>query len=75
MSYKLETGLEEYPELDAETEDLVVDGDDRPVSSQPFDWTISTLREKYERGQIDLQPAYQRDYVWELNASYAPGGY
>ncbi len=66
MSYKLETGLEEYPELDAETEDLVVDGDDRPVSSQPFDWTISTLREKYERGQIDLQPAYQRDYVWEL---------
>ncbi len=66
MSYKPETGLEEYPELDAETEDLVVDGDDRPVSSQPFDWTISTLREKYERGQIDLQPAYQRDYVWEL---------
>ena len=66
MSYEIETGLEAYPELDAETEELVVDGDDRQVSSQPFDWTISTLREKYERGQIDLQPAYQRDYVWEL---------
>jgi hypothetical protein len=66
MVYELETGLEEYPELDAEAEELVVDSDDRPVSSQPFDWTISTLREKYERGQIDLQPAYQRDYVWAL---------
>jgi Protein of unknown function DUF262/HNH endonuclease len=66
MSYQLATGLEEYPELDAETEELVVDSDDHPVSSQPFDWTISTLREKYERGQIDLQPAYQRDYVWDL---------
>ena len=66
MSYELETGLEGYPELDAETEELAVDGDDRPVISQPFDWTISTLRDKYERGQIDLQPAYQRDYVWEL---------
>ena len=66
MAYELETGLEEYPELDAEAEELAVDNDDRPVSSQPFDWTISTLREKYERGQIDLQPTYQRDYVWAL---------
>ncbi len=66
MAYELETGLEEYPELDAEAEELGVDNDDRPVSSQPFDWTISTLREKYERGQIDLQPTYQRDYVWAL---------
>ena len=66
MAYELETGLEEYPELDAEAEELAVDSDDRAVSSQPFDWTISTLREKYERGQIDLQPTYQRDYVWAL---------
>ena len=42
MAYQLETGLEEYPELDAEAEELTVDSDDRPVSSQPFDWTIST---------------------------------
>jgi hypothetical protein len=66
MSYQLETGLEGYPELDTETDELVVDSDDRPVSSQPYDWTISTLREKFERGQIDLQPAYQRAYVWDL---------
>ena len=24
------------------------------------------MRDKYERGQIDLQPHYQREYVWEL---------
>ena len=66
MSYEIETESEEYPELESEAEDLVVEGDDRPVSSQTADWTISALREKYERGQIDLQPAYQREYVWEL---------
>lgn len=31
------TTKEEYPELDTEEEELVVEGDDRPVSSQPFD--------------------------------------
>lgn len=40
--------------------------DDRPVSSQPHDWTLSALRDKYERGQLDLQPTYQREYVWKL---------
>lgn len=66
MANELETGFEGHPELDAETEDLVVNGDDRPITSQPSDWTISTLREKHERGQIDLQPPYQREYVWNL---------
>lgn len=66
MSYEIETRPEEYPELESETEDLVVEGDDRPVSSQTADWTISSLRDKFERGQIDLQPTYQREYVWEL---------
>lgn len=40
--------------------------DDRPVSSQPHDWTLSTLRDKWDRGQLDLQPTYQREYVWRL---------
>jgi hypothetical protein len=40
--------------------------DDRPVSSQPHDWTLSTLRDKLERGQLELQPTYQREYVWKL---------
>jgi hypothetical protein len=40
--------------------------DDRPVSSQPHDWTLSTLRDKLDRGQLELQPPYQREYVWKL---------
>jgi hypothetical protein len=55
-----------YAELEPEVEEAANDVDSEPVSSQPHDWTISTLRDKYERGQIDLQPHYQREYVWEL---------
>jgi hypothetical protein len=40
--------------------------DDRPVSSQPNDWNLSTLRDKWDRGQLMLQPKYQREYVWKL---------
>lgn len=54
-----------YPELEQETEEVEREVDDQPVASQPVDWNISTLRDKYERGQIDLQPHYQREYVWE----------
>lgn len=72
MSYESGTGFEEYPELESEEEGTTNERDDRPVLSQPFDWTISTLRDKYERGQIDLQPAYQREYVWELKPELPP---
>jgi len=62
-----ETEIAGYPELDPEADSTSTEAhDDRPVSSQPYDWTISTLRDKYERGQVDLQPQYQRAYVWEL---------
>jgi hypothetical protein len=52
-----ETDIEGYPELGPEAEGVASENaDDRPVSSQPYDWTISTLRDRYERGQVDLQP-------------------
>ncbi len=67
MPAEFETDVEEYPELDPEVEgEEVANSDARPVSSQPNDWNISTLRDKFERGQVDLQPHYQRQYVWEL---------
>src|SRR5437764_11990831 len=31
-----------------------------------MDWTISALRDRVERNKINLQPHYQREYVWEL---------
>jgi hypothetical protein len=58
--------LSDYAELEPEAEDSLAEVDSEPVSSQPHDWTISTIRDKYDRGQIDLQPHYQREYVWEL---------
>jgi len=53
-------------ELEPEVEDEVpiVKPDDRPVTSQSSDWTISALRDKLDRGQLDLQPKFQREYVW-----------
>ena len=40
--------------------------DDRPVVSKPADWTITSLREKWEGGLLQLQPSFQREYVWRL---------
>jgi hypothetical protein len=40
--------------------------DDRPVSSDSRDWTILSLQDKVNRGQLILQPEYQREYVWKL---------
>jgi hypothetical protein len=51
------------PEAD---DDPKVEVDDKPVISKPADWNISTLRDKWERGFLDLQPHFQREYVWKL---------
>jgi 5-methylcytosine-specific restriction endonuclease McrA len=55
---------EDQLEPEAEDEQPVVKADDRPVTSQTSDWTISALRDKLDRGQLDLQPKFQREYVW-----------
>ena len=57
-----EDQLEPEPEEDTPTHKP----DDRPVTSQSSDWTISALRDKLDRGQLDLQPKFQREYVWNL---------
>jgi hypothetical protein len=62
-----ETDIESYPELEPEVDVEVPRGADaRPVSSQPMDWNIAVLRDKYDKGQVDLQPHFQREYVWVL---------
>ena len=40
--------------------------DERPVTSQSNEWNIWTLRDKHDRGFLEWQPAYQRQYVWDL---------
>jgi len=44
----------------------IVKPDDHPVTSQICDWTISALTDKLDRGQLALQPKFQREYVWSL---------
>jgi uncharacterized protein DUF262/HNH endonuclease len=60
------SSLERNEELEAEQdeEETITKPDDRPVTSQSSDWTISSLRDKLDRGQLDLQPKFQREYVW-----------
>lgn len=72
MNAAEELVVEAYPELNPELENSPLEDDARPVSSQPHDWTISTLRDKYERGLIDLSPEYQRGYVWALKPELPP---
>jgi 5-methylcytosine-specific restriction endonuclease McrA len=70
-----ETNPDDYLEPDEEEETLAghappqtptTQPDVRPVTSQPADWTISTLRQKMDKKQLDLRPKYQREYVWRL---------
>lgn len=60
---------ESEDELEPEEDDDDVQADksdDRPVSSDSRDWTILSLQDKVNRGQLILQPEYQREYVWKL---------
>ena len=57
---------EDQLEPEPEEESSTLKPDDRPVTSQSSDWTISALRDKLDRGQLDLQPKFQREYVWSL---------
>ena len=42
----------------------VIKPDDNPVTRQICDWTIGALTDKLDRGLLDLQPQFQREYVW-----------
>jgi hypothetical protein len=46
------------------TESQGIDADASPVTSHSNDWNIAVLRDKRTRGMIDLQPEFQREYVW-----------
>ncbi len=56
---------DDFLEPESDEEQQAAD-DDRPVVSRPADWTIASLREKWEGGLLQLQPNFQREYVWRL---------
>lgn len=62
MEASEQTQAETYPEL--ETDSDVEENDDEPVTTTSKDWIVSVLEVKYKKGNINLQPEYQREYVW-----------
>ena len=56
--------IDDELEADQEEEQPSSKPDDRPVTRQSCDWTISSSRDKLDRGQLDQQPKFQREYVW-----------
>ena len=57
---------EAYPELAPEAEPDAASNDNRPLSVNSTDWTVEVLCSRRTRSKIDLQPEYQREYVWRL---------
>ena len=55
-----------YPELASEEEADVTLNDDKPISVNSSDWTVEVLCNRRTRRKINLQPEYQREYVWRL---------
>lgn len=39
----------------------------RRVITQPYDYSVQDIVDKIEKGDIDLNPDYQRNYVWGAN--------
>ena len=57
---------EDQLEPDNGDEVQVIKPDDHPVTSRICDWPITALTGMLDRGQLDLQPQFQRQYVWAL---------
>lgn len=57
---------DDFLEPETDDEQPFADADDKPVFSKPIDWAITSLREKWESNLLELQPEFQREYVWKL---------
>lgn len=57
---------EAYPELAPEAEADNSPNDDKPLAVNSADWTVEVLCSPGMHIKINLQPEYQREYVWRL---------
>ena len=64
---------DDFLEPDSNEEQIVDKADDRPVTSQIADWTISALRDKLDRGQLDLQPLFKGNMFGISDLSFPAG--
>jgi hypothetical protein len=52
-------------EFEEEEQPVEVKPENRRVISQPKDYSIFELQRQHERGRLNLQPEFQRFYVWD----------
>lgn len=48
-----------------ESESLALEANERIIFTRPSDPEIISLYEKWKRGKLDLQPFFQRQFVWD----------
>ncbi len=58
---------EKEDDIDNDYSDL----SDQSINTSQKQWTISTLLSKWKKGQISLQPKFQRHYVWDKKKASA----
>ncbi len=64
---EFEFGNDEENQADNEFVDL----SDQTINTAQKQWTISVLWDKYKKGNIVLQPDFQRHFVWKKNQASA----
>lgn len=53
-------------EIESEEEEaLDLNDNERKISTRPLDLTVSDIVSRIDRGNLILQPEFQRDYVWK----------
>ncbi|MBO5980557.1 MAG: DUF262 domain-containing protein [Bacteroidales bacterium] len=60
--------MEEYIESDIivdDSGDIDLSTGKRVIRTKSSDPTIEVLHAKYQRGKLNIQPSYQRQYVWD----------
>ena len=53
-------------EFEVEEEDVDTFDAQRQINTDKADSEIGGLREKHQRGRLNLHPSYQRNFVWDV---------
>lgn len=60
-----EIQIEEEKEIEGELEELEVEEKARTIYVDKRDWPIDAICNRIQQGELELQPEFQRQYVWD----------
>jgi len=63
--YMNEIQIEEEKEIEGELEELEVEEKARTIYVDKRDWPIDAICNRIQQGELELQPEFQRQYVWD----------